>query len=110
MMSDEDIDDVDRRALEAAVALMSRDRDYGEQIRWQVANREWIDAAIFAAFVSQIKHLGLRPWDTAPVDAAVDQSPAGRLLANLFRAGLSRFEPDPIAALAAAARKNSRTE
>jgi hypothetical protein len=72
----------------------------------------WADAARQAAYGCQCDALKLKPWQSPPMygdstDGIDDFEGAGRahaadLLRRLLAAGLSRFEPDPLAALARA--------
>jgi hypothetical protein len=72
----------------------------------------WEKIGRSAASVCQCRALKLAPWQTAPHQAEPNQvdeagfeyrgtAVASALLGKLLAAGLSRFEPDPIAALAA---------
>jgi hypothetical protein len=71
----------------------------------------------FASYSCQINSLHLRPWQTAPmwvidIEAPLREPPndqrgnyhAAQLLRQMLDAGLSRYEPDPLAALDAAER------
>jgi hypothetical protein len=91
---------VDREALKRALVLAkaSDERGRREQIE-SMQERDWFEAAHFAAYHCQVNALQLRPWQSPPLygrdaDAAV-------LLRKLLDAGLSRYEPNPVAALAA---------
>ena len=55
----------------------------------------------FAAYGCQIDALKLKPWQTPPCycDGEGD-APGDRLLRRMLKAGVSRFHPDPLAALA----------
>lgn len=65
--------------------------------------------AIRASGICQYYALGLKPWQTPPCRLGPDaeQRPADKrgrlLLQRLLAAGLSRYEPDPLRALAEAA-------
>lgn len=110
----------DRAALTAAVAA-ARAQDEGrrEQIDdfLRDRTRTWQDTAEFAAYSCQMTTLGLRPWQTPPcwiepadinkylTDASSDKSgerEAAELLQRMLRLGVSRFDPDPLHAIAAA--------
>lgn len=70
-----------------------------------VRERGWEAAATFAADVLQFQALNLRPWDDPPHSADPNGAdPAGRFLAKMLQAGLSKYEPDPIAAMEEAGR------
>ena len=112
---DEILAPVDQEALERAIDIV---RTKGappaqRQIEAKLATDEWIDVAEFAAYSCQFTALNLRPWQSPPcwVDDVVGTLNAGpdgvcgdfeaaRLLRRLLDAGLSRFEPDPLGALA----------
>jgi hypothetical protein len=75
-----------------------------------LATRTWLEAAKFAAYSLQILHLQIKPWEVVPCDTAPDAvdvsgyekrhaGSAARIVRRLFVAGLSRYEPDPLAAL-----------
>jgi hypothetical protein len=63
-------------------------------------NEPCADVGRFAAFSRQITSLSLRPWEWTVVYA--DTPEAHALLRRLKAAGLSRHEPDPVAAFEAA--------
>lgn len=102
------ISPLDQDALERALTRLKKvDRDSYRQFQVDmVCGQDWYFVAARAAGVCQYHALGLKPWQTAPChirpDAeqrAVDEG--GRLLLQqLLDAGLSKFEPDPLRALA----------
>jgi hypothetical protein len=80
------------------------------------AGRSWQEVAEFASYSLQFQTLRLKPWETPPCDA--DDTPdaavhdrfgyfteptAVALLKRMKAAGVSRFHPDPMRALAEAA-------
>jgi hypothetical protein len=90
-----------RRALEMAKAESPGRK---EQLESKLAEEPWEDVASFAAYCCQNRTLKLKPWQTPPCDArrdVPDDRKAYALAERLTAAGLSIFEPDPIAALAA---------
>jgi len=106
------IDEIDRIALEAAmVKAAEEDPSRGEQLAGKLASGEpWEEVAAFAASCCQSRALRLKPWQEPPCvcdeDDANDRSPEGRkLLRQMLRAGVSRYAPDPMAALKAAKAK-----
>jgi hypothetical protein len=77
----------------------------------RVGSLPWFEAARRCAGFAQMQTLGLRPWQCPPL-AAADKVGLDRygeraneveLRQRLKRAGLSVYEPDPVAALARAA-------
>jgi hypothetical protein len=82
------------------------------QIDRMMASRPFEEVGRFAAYHCQRRNLRLKPWETAPCDAGPHRDPdavdshgyaaAAGLLERMLAAGLSRWEPDPIAALEAA--------
>jgi hypothetical protein len=61
-------------------------------------------SAVFCAYHRQCRALNLRPWEDPPchidlVDVDEADAAAALLLRRLLAAGLSRYEPDPLAAL-----------
>jgi hypothetical protein len=95
------LDPLDVTALERCVEIASRDPDRAEQLRWKLADGQpWASVAAFASFWVQGRSLRLKPWEVPPC-TAIDarDTDAHRLLRKMLRAGLSRYEPDPIRAM-----------
>ena len=79
-----------------------------------LSSRPWERVGRFAAGCAQSRALHLQPWETPPlgirdIEAALNApedakriGDAARLLQKLLRLGLSKFEPDPLQAIAAA--------
>jgi hypothetical protein len=96
--------DIDTDALRRCLLIVMRDpRD---QSNWQelLASQEWYEVARRAAYRAQCAALALRPWQEPPCVVSEDdpneRDPnAQNLLRRMLAAGLSRFEPDPLAAL-----------
>jgi hypothetical protein len=106
----------DRQALGRALAE-ARDRDPLKRAQLDSIRKTsgWFEAASAAACYLQMTNLKLKPFQPVPMNGdrrPVDDFPgAGRaeaaaLLQRLLAAGLSRFEPNPIAALARLAAKD----
>jgi hypothetical protein len=103
---------VDREALQRALEIARRDPRRAAQLEWKEKTYGWYDAAHLAAYICQCEGLMLRPWQDPPLygdstDGVDDFEGAGRahaadLLRRLLAAGLSRFEPEPMQALARA--------
>jgi len=106
------LSDVDRDALTRAIAMARTYPNRGEQVDWKIEYDGWLDTAKFCAYLCQSRNLRLEIQEFPPcwlldVDdtagPAFKRKPeAAKLLRRLLTAHLSRFEPDPIAALAAA--------
>jgi hypothetical protein len=113
------ISDADRQAFELAIAA-ARNEDAGrrDQIDHFLRTRSFEETGGFASFHCQSRALNLPPWqyppcliDPADIDrliAAGDdlhgKSVAAQMLRRMLELGLSRFHPDPMAALDAAKR------
>jgi hypothetical protein len=111
-------EDVDRDALESALAIMLKHRELGRDFtrRLDEGREPWVDIARHAALSCQIASMGLKAWQVAPCEVAINQiDPPGDehhrtrhaslTLERLLHSGLSRWEPNPPAALAAAEAK-----
>jgi hypothetical protein len=103
---------VDRDALERAIAMRKertrneRRRDGKTQIERMLDDRPWREVGEFAAYCCQMRSLELRPWQyppcwVGPKDTNPEHAPAIALLKRLLANNLSRFEPDPVGAVAA---------
>ena len=104
----------DHDALVRAIAAAGgEDAGRARQIDAKLADEPWEDVARFAASCAQSRSLGLMPWQGVPfradlrhLDRPFDdprgERQAAELLQRLLKLGLSRFEPDPIGAIAEA--------
>ena len=102
---------VDRSALERAIEIAKGESPgRARQIADKLKHESWNAVGMFAASCCQDRALQTRPWELAPVSVDEDDPiPDGddhrrtgraiKLLRRLLAAGLSRYEPDPIAAL-----------
>ena len=73
----------------------------------KLETEDWQEAAEFAAYCCQIAALHLKPWQEPPcvVDEndPLDRAPdAQALLRKMLALGVSRYHPDPLAAIEAA--------
>jgi len=104
----------DIEALKLAVAqARSESPERAQQIDAKLAEGPWEEAAMFAAYVCQTTSLRLKPWQVPPcmmdeddpdiddpdADDVMDIRQAGKLLRRMLAAGVSRWHPDPIAAM-----------
>ena len=82
------------------------DPERAEQLRQMLVDRSWREVAEFASYHCQASALNLKPHEEPP-SVADENDPeerdkgAQRLLRRMLAAGLSRFDPDPVAALRA---------
>ena len=110
---------VDRNAMQRAIA-MTADEDAGRrrQINQMRRTDPFEEIGTFAVQHCQSRNLGLKPWENLPLwidDLAAalcepfDDQTGTREAAELFKkmlaAGLSKYEPDPLAAIGEAERK-----
>ena len=107
---------IDQDALTRGLAACGRESPArSRQLDTMLADpsSSWERVARFAGYSAQIDSLGLMPWQNPPCRASLDDlnrpfgDPSGRresaeVLQRLSRNGLSKFEPDPLAAIAAA--------
>jgi hypothetical protein len=104
---------VDEDAMTRAIAMLrqlgGRDR---EQIDSMLQDRDWATVGRYAAFSCQVDHLHPQPWQRTPchvgdLEEALREPlgqrsgrrEAAELLQKMLLLGLSRFEPDPMAAI-----------
>ena len=93
---------LDKDALERALEtlLTGKDRARANQIARLLQQDGWQPTAEFACHLLQSEVLRLRPWDRPPCSASTsDDSEAGKLLRRMLAAGLSRYDPNPLAVL-----------
>jgi len=120
----EPLSDLDRQALELAIKI---DRERSAACRQQIDDKlraeGWLRTAQFASQRCQEISLHLAPWECWPPCAvAVDDvdepglthrgiGKSAVLLKRMLRAGVSRYAPDPLAAIEAAeARRHARRQ
>ena len=81
----------------------------GGQLDAKLQHEAWEAVAMFAAGCAQSVALKLKPWEVPPcevidIDApAESERVAAKLLRTMLRHGVSRWHPDPQAALVVAA-------
>lgn len=99
------MNDLDREALERALPLARQESESRAEQLDSMAAEDWTHAAKLAACICQRRALGLTPGDEPPMhgDIEPERHPeANELLERMLAAGVSRYEPDPLAALKAA--------
>ena len=100
----------DLAALAHAIDAARKNPAEAKRINDRLANGgDWFDFATSAALHCQMTALNLLPWQSPPcvahfIEPRRDEH-AAELLHRLLAAGSSRYEPDPIAALAEAEAK-----
>jgi len=122
---DDEFDLVDRAALELAIKLTLEEKDQGRvaQVKSMLADlqRPWSETACFCAYHRQARVLDLHPWEEPPCHIYPDDeeymairgprhvtAEAVTLLKRMLDAGISRYHPDPLAALEAAKRRANK--
>ena len=92
----------DSTALEMAVEKVRSTVRAGE-LADLFDERGWQSAAMVAAYDCQCRALRLPVWEEPPCAARpTDKGKAGRLLRRMLARGVSRYHPDPLAAIACA--------
>src|SRR5262245_4461299 len=111
------LNQTDRDALERCMEIAQRDPGRADQLQSKLRDEPWHEVAEFAAYSCQIDALHLKPWQQPPCivdedDPDEKDKDAQGLLRKMLAAGISRYEPDPMAALRKrlkdAAREKSR--
>jgi hypothetical protein len=108
------ISKVDRDVFERALAIMLKHREliYRGDFKRRLDEREepWDAIGRHAALVCQVESMGLKAWQVAPCEVEINEIDApgyehrrtrhaSLTLERLLNGGLSRYEPDPPAAL-----------
>jgi hypothetical protein len=110
---EESFDPIEQDALTRALEMERAKGGVAQpRIERMLETESWWDAATFAAYSCQIDSLHVQPWQPVPCqigdadaviaagnDGTMGHYAAAKLLQRLLRAGLSEYEPDPIAAL-----------
>jgi hypothetical protein len=100
----------DLEAMRLAISTMRNDPEERETIEGMLRSQGEQAAGEFAAGLLQAKNLRLRPWEAVPAVTVDTQTPANvyghraseiALLRKMLAAGISRFHPSPLEALAA---------
>jgi hypothetical protein len=107
---------VDRAAMKRAIEEVRRKGGEDQrQIEAMLASQPWEEVGAFAAYSCQDDNLQLEPWQVPPCWLRTDDDvrdalamphdhsgrrEAGEIVQRLLAAGLSRYEPNPLEALA----------
>jgi hypothetical protein len=110
------MDKLDKDALALAVETACKEPLRAKQIRSKMRNEGWRKVAEFAAYCCQCDALRLKPWQIPPLYILNVDDPndglstpdqygmdgryeAAKLLKRMLAAGVSRYHPDPEAAI-----------
>jgi len=98
----------DHAALLQCLMLGERHPEIGTSP--QNSDDDWYERATWACYVLQYRNLNLRPWEPVPSEVDLDgtgerDAAARQLLGKMLAANMSRFDPDPLAALKASRRR-----
>jgi hypothetical protein len=104
---------VDREALERALAMDPDRNPTSNTPNRRLEPERWYEAGKSAAYACQCAALRPKPWQPVPANEYVSvtdddreygpvmgRAAAAELLRRMLAAGLSRYEPDPVNALA----------
>jgi hypothetical protein len=97
--------EADRAALQAAVDVVRRHPERGRELEALVRERGWEEAARIAVLDCQSRSMRLPPWREEEIPCMASprgKSPASRLLRRMLKRGVSRWDPNPLRAIAAA--------
>jgi hypothetical protein len=93
----------DRDALQLAIdRIRAAGGNRAQQVAEMLAERPWKEVAEFASYYEQMRTLRLRPWEWPPCWVTVDDDEhpeASKLLREMRAAGVSKYHPDPVAAV-----------
>ncbi len=90
--------DVDREAITRAIEITRKEsRARRRQVDAKLRTEPFEAVGRFCAFSAQIEFMHLQPWESTIVYTDLPESHA--LRRRLIAAGLSKYEPDPLAAL-----------
>jgi hypothetical protein len=109
-MRPEDLDPIDREALEDSIHEMTRQPLGAKQLeKIRRLGRSWYDIALFACYSCQFDNMRRLVFDPTPMDVKdrdhpePDEMHAALVLRKMLREGISRYHPDPYEALEIAA-------
>jgi hypothetical protein len=95
----------DRDALYAAIDIVRRHPGRWREFQDLMRDQGWEAAARIAVYDCQARAMRLRWWEVPPcVGDLRGKDRTARLLRRMARRGVSRYHPDPLAAIAEAGR------
>jgi hypothetical protein len=107
--------EADAVAMEEALAKALADPREREGVLARLQEGRRQDAVEYAVYALQYAALGLRVWEMPPFSCdADDPEPddcdvrSQKILRRMLAAGISRYDPDPLKALAAARRRKRK--
>jgi hypothetical protein len=90
----------DRDALYAAIDIVRRHPERWREFQGLVLSRGWLGAALVCVFDCQWRSLRLRWGEQPPCVASTrGKGRAARLLRRMLKRGISRYHPNPLAAI-----------
>jgi hypothetical protein len=95
----------DSACLDAAITIVRRHPERWRQFQGLVLERGWQAAAKVCVFDCQVRSMRLPPWRENEIPCIASSRGKGRaakLLRRMLKRGISRYHPNPLAALAAA--------
>ena len=93
----DDLNEQDRAALRECMEIAQRELGLAEQLQSMLDEpRPWAEVAQFACHYVQRAALDLRPRESPP--CAPGDKAAQKLLRKISEAGVSRYDPNPVAA------------
>ena len=98
----------DKDALEAAIDIVRKHRERWQEFQQLMLQRGWSEAALVNVCDCQVRSMRLPPWREEEIPCVGSRRGGGRasrLLRRMLRRGISRYHPDPLAAIAEAARR-----
>src|SRR5262245_56299866 len=115
-MTDNGLSQADRDALERCMEIAQRDPERADQLQGLLGlGWPWDLVADMACHICQARALSLKPWQCSP-SSADENDPnerdkdAQKLLRKMLAANVSRYDPDPLAALKKKKRRNAKNE
>jgi hypothetical protein len=95
----------DRDALEAAITIVRKHPERWREFQALVLERGWQAAAKICVYDCQTRSMRLRWWEKPPCVAGTQgKDRAARLLRRMLGRGISRYHPNPLAAIEEAGR------